>query len=287
MINTVGLVVNPGKESSFGLAAKLAAFARETGCEVVAEDPVAARLGLPGHTLAEVVAACDVVLALGGDGTLLRVAREAAPLEKPIVGIHFGRYGFIMETDPSEALEALGSVLRGDYTLSSRLMLQASLTRAGLQTQVYSALNDVVIARGTMSRLVRLRVNVGPQEVVRYSADGIIIATPTGSTAYSLSAGGPVIHPDVDVVAITPIAPHTLNSRALVIPAGEPIEVTAEAGAFEGVLTVDGQLQDTLQDGDVIRISRAPFVARLVQTRRSAFYLQLESRLGFGERYDR
>ncbi len=287
MINTVGLVVNADKEAAFALGAQLARFAHESGRQVVAEVPLAARLSLPQLSLGEVVAVCDVVLALGGDGTLLRVAREAAPAGKPIAGIHFGRYGFIMETDPADALDALGRLFAGDYTLSARLMLQAHLVREALTTQEYSALNDVVIARGTMSRLVRLRVKVGPQEVVRYSADGIIIATPTGSTAYSLSAGGPVIHPDVDVLTLTPIAPHTLNSRALVIPAGEPIEVTAESGAFEGMLTVDGQLQETLQDGDVIRISRAPFTALLAQTRPSAFYQQLESRLGFGDRYDR
>ncbi len=287
MIKTIGLVVNPDKPEAFALAQELEREASSLSMAVVAESPCPASLNCRSLPLSELADESDVVLVLGGDGSLLRVARKAAPRGKLIVGIHFGKYGFITEIKPGEAILALRDIVDGDFSVSERLMLHAELLRQGEVAGDHFALNDIVVARGHLSRLVRLRVNVGPREVVRYSADGIVIATPTGSTAYSLSAGGPVVHPDIDAMILTPIAPHTLNSRALVIPADEPIRVTAESGAVDGVVTVDGQRMETLQDGDVVRISKASFGAKLVQIRSSAFYEHLESRLGFGDRYDR
>jgi len=158
--------------------------------------------------------------------------------------------------------------------------------RRGKAAGTHLALNDVVVGRGELSRLLRMSVVVGSHEVVRYSADGLIIATPTGSTAYSLSAGGPVVHPELDVVTLTPIAPHTLSARALVIPAGEEIRVSAGDPGISTV-TVDGQHFERLGEGDVVRIVRAPVTADLVQISSTAFYKQLDSRLGFGERFER
>lgn len=286
MINSIGLVVNPTKERALPLAQRLSQYALKRGVRVGVEGLPDPPEGTQVLNLPALVEQSDVILVLGGDGSLLRVARHAAPYGKPIMGIQFGRYGFIMETEPDVALQELESLLSGEFTLSRRLMLHMELIREGRCIGNHLALNDVVVAGGPLSRLLHLRVSVGAHEVVRYAADGIIIATPTGSTAYSLSAGGPVVHPDVDVIILTPIAPHTLNSRTLVIPASERIEIHAQDEPLESMVTVDGQHLERFSEGDTVRIERAPFVAALVQTRGSLFYKQLESRLGFGERFE-
>lgn len=280
----VGVVVNPDKPEAFGLGAELAALADSRGRDVVFERPAPPGALAPEAPLKDVVRQADLILVLGGDGSMLRVAREAAPAGTPMLGIQFGHYGFIMDTEPGRAVEFLSGILENGFRTSDRLMLQMTLQREGASVGEHLALNDVVVARGHTSRMLRLRVAVGEHEVVRYSADGIIVATPTGSTAYSLSAGGPVVHPDVDVIILTPIAPHTLNSRPLVIPASEEIEITAEESP---TVTVDGQLFEQMGEGDVVKVRRAGTVARLVRTGRTAFYQQLDSRLGFGDRYDR
>lgn len=285
-MDCIGLVVNPGKPDAFPLGAQLAERARAASCRVLIESPAPFPCPAEEVPLPELVARSDLLLILGGDGSLLRVAREAAPAGKPMLGIHFGHYGFIMETEPGEALQALERVLEGRFTLSRRMMLQTELVRRGKAAGTHLALNDVVVGRGELSRLLRMSVVVGSHEVVRYSADGLIIATPTGSTAYSLSAGGPVVHPELDVVTLTPIAPHTLSARALVIPAGEEIRVSAGDPGISTV-TVDGQHFERLGEGDVVRIVRAPVTADLVQISSTAFYKQLDSRLGFGERFER
>lgn len=285
-MDCIGLVVNPSKPDAFPLGARLAERARAASCRVLIESPAPFPCAAEEASLPDLVVRSDLLVVLGGDGSLLRVAREAAPAGKPMLGIQFGHYGFIMETEPEEALEALERVLEGRFTLSRRMMLQTELLRGGEVAGRHLALNDVVVGRGELSRLLRLSVVVGSHEVVRYSADGLIIATPTGSTAYSLSAGGPVVHPDLDVVTLTPIAPHTLSARALVIPAEEEIKVSA-GDPGNSTVTVDGQHFERLGEGDLVRIVRAPVTADLVQISSTAFYKQLDSRLGFGERFER
>lgn len=286
MSRRVGFVINPLKSEAFPLARQLAHQAAESSAEVLVEAPAPCEIAAMELPLEELAAKADVILILGGDGTMLRVARVAAPAGKPMLGIHFGHYGFIMETEPQESANALRRVLAGDYEISSRLMLRTEVLRGGEPVGTHVALNDIVIAHGLLSRLLRLSVAVRQREVVRYSADGLIIATPTGSTAYSLSAGGPVIHPDVDAIALTPIAPHTLTARALVIPANESFDVTVTGDSARAVLTVDGQIMEQVEEGDIVRVARAPFCAHLVTMSQGAFYRQLDSRLGFGKRFE-
>lgn len=287
MSKTLGLVVNPDKPEAFDLATKLVKRIEASGARVLVESPAPNSLGQWSAALSEVVKQSDAIVVLGGDGSLLRVARVAAPAGVPILGVQYGRYGFVMETEPEDAPAAVDKLLSGDFYYSERMMLQAELPCREEQPFCHLALNDIVVTRGPMSRLLRLKVTVGKQEVVKYSADGIIVATPTGSTAYSLSAGGPVVHPNVDVVILTPIAAHTLNSRTLVLPASESIEIAIEGEGLEAYVTVDGQENHEISDGEMVKISRSPYPTQLVETSKSAFYHQLESRLGFGERYAR
>lgn len=289
VVKTIGLVLNPSKHHAVPLASALATRINRAKVRVVSEQsPDLDWPSQPGPvTLDELVTVSDVIFVLGGDGSMLRVQRKAAPAGKPVLGIQYGRYGFIMETEPEDAENALESILKGKCKVTERLMLQSCSRRGKTSTPPSFALNDIVVSRGPLSRLLHLRVRVDKNEVIKYAADGIIIATPTGSTAYSLSAGGPVIHPDLDVVVLTPIAPHTLNSRSLVIPASADIELQAVDEGGMAVLSVDGQLLEQLTKGTSVRVERAPFVARMLQVHGSAFYEQLESRLGFGERFDR
>lgn len=287
MVESIGFVVNPHKPQAFGLACELIEQALSASRKVLVEKPAPCETAGQEVSLEELVQQSDIIFVLGGDGSMLRVARQAAPAGTPVLGVQFGNYGFIMETEPSEAPQVLQRVLEGDYQITTRLMLQTELIRQGRPTGSYLALNDIVVGRGNLSRLLRLNVEVGQHEVVRYSADGLIVATPTGSTAYSLSAGGPVVHPSLHVMLLTPIAPHTLNSRALVVSADEPVEVLPSGNPLNAALTVDGQLMQELEEGDVVRVNRAPFGASFVQTTPSAFYRQLDSRFGFGERLER
>lgn len=289
VVKTVGLVLNPSKHQAVRLADALTELVRSSHRRIVSE--ASPGLDWPDQpepmTLDELVCESDIICVLGGDGSMLRVQRKAAPAGKPVLGIQYGRYGFIMETEPEDAPEALDAILRGKGKVKTRLMLQARCRRGRASIGPSYALNDIVVSRGPLSRLLHLRVTVEEREVIRYAADGIIMATPTGSTAYSLSAGGPVIHPDLDAIVLTPIAPHTLNSRSLVIPAAADIELQCLDDTGAAVLSVDGQQMEQLEQGDVVRVERAPFVARMVHAHGSAFYQQLESRLGFGERFDR
>jgi NAD+ kinase len=201
--------------------------------------------------------------------------------------VNFGRYGFITEIEPELVKESLVRFLSGDYTVSERVVLKATVTKASGPSATYYGLNDVVVSKGRLARMVALHTYVNGKFIVTYAADGIIVASPTGSTAYSLSAGGPVVHPDVSVLVITPVCPHTLNVRSLVVPDGERIKIVGECreGEADTMLTLDGQLGEHLECSDEVEICKAEFTARLVQFEPESFYDKLQTRLRWGERY--
>lgn len=230
----------------------------------------------------------DLLLVLGGDGTMLRWSRIAAPHGAPMLGVNFGRYGFITEVTPEGAIDTVSKVLSGDYHISERVALETEVLRCGQSVYRQYALNEVVISKGPLSRMVSLRTYVNEKYLVTYRADGIIVSSPTGSTAYSLSAGGPVVHPDVSVLIITPICPHTLNERSLVVPDSESVRIIGEAHESGAVatLTIDGQMGEHLECEDVVVVRKAAFKAKLVQTEPQSFYDKLRTRLRWGERFD-
>lgn len=228
-------------------------------------------------------AACDLIVVLGGDGTLLSVARRHAG-GPPILGVNLGRLGFLTEVARDDLYPALVEVLAGDFTVEPRSLFEVLLERGQERNRRYLALNDVVIAKTALSRIIELDVTVDHRPVSRYRADGLVVSTPTGSTAYNLSAGGPILHPLLPVAVVTPICPHTLTLRPLVVPDTSLIEVTLETPHESVFLTVDGQEGDELGDGDRVRIHRHAETARLVRTGapRSIFE-GLRSKLHWGE----
>ena len=228
--------------------------------------------------LTEALTGCDMAIAVGGDGTIVHVAKAAAAVECPVLGINGGHLGFLAGLEADE-LDALPALLSGEYTVDQRTLVQVTVhTEEGDITRF--AMNEAVISRGGLSRLVDVTVLADGAEVLSCRGDGVIIATPTGSTAYSLSAGGPVVDPSVDCVLLTPVCPHSLDSRPRIWPAN--VTLTAEATAADGALsyvTVDGEETIPLHPHNTVTIRRAEVAVRLVQLRRNSFYERLRRKL--------
>jgi len=287
-MSTIGLAPNPQKIEALKLAADILKWAEEHGVRSVVVQEAAIKLSRSdlGATEQE-VAKTDVIVVLGGDGTMLRWSQLAARYGTPMLGVNLGQYGFITEIHPKDAIPALQHVLDGKYIVSERTLLCARVLQNGSCKGEYLGLNDAVVSKGPVARMLGLRTFVNGKYIVTYSADGIIVSTPTGSTAYSLSAGGPVVHPDVPVFIITPICPHTMNARSLVVPDTEIISITGdpEEDSVDLALTVDGQVAHRLAVGDVVEIGKADVRARLVQLDPLSFYHKLQQRLRWGERF--
>ena len=227
----------------------------------------------------------DITLALtlGGDGTLLSTARKIAPYGIPLCGINMGQLGFLTEVELPELSVALDKLIAGAYTTENHVMLEAIVCRGKKTIYVSSALNDVVVTRGGCSRMIRLNLYINHALTANYSADGLIISTPTGSTGYSLSAGGPIIKPSLNVLLITPICPHTLNSRSLVVADTEEMLIKLQSVSDDIVLTLDGQTIYKLLTGDQITVRRSGFSARFVKFNDQNYYGKLHSKLRRGK----
>ena len=284
----IGLIANADKPDALELLVELMDWLSERGVEVLIEKEPARLVNKEKFAASlEDVISTDMVVVLGGDGTILRASRLTAPKGTPMLGVHFGQYGFITEVYPPDAKGALERVLQGDFRISERMMLNARMIRGQDEIGIWTAMNDVVVSKGPLARMLSLHTSVCEKHIATYAADGIIVSSPTGSTAYSLSAGGPVVNPNVRVMIITPICPHTLNARSLVIPDNESVQIVAvyEAEETDVMLTVDGQLGFHMMAGDKVDVSRAEFPARLVVWDPWSFYAKLQSRLRWGERF--
>lgn len=225
------------------------------------------------------LAELDVLLVLGGDGTLLRAARDAAEYELPILGVNVGHLGFLTELETDKLEFALAALINKEYKIEERMFITCRIIRGGQTVASYRALNDAVIARGTFARIIQVRTLVDNQPVVDYQADGIIVATPTGSTAYSLSAGGPIVEPQLDCLIITPICPHTLAARSVIVHHDAVVKVIVEASHKDIMLTIDGQAGFPLQSGDQVEVTKADVKARFVKLQERNFFTILNSRL--------
>ena len=224
----------------------------------------------------------DLMVVLGGDGTLLSVARSVKG-RVPILGVNLGTLGFLTEVHRAELYPAMLSVLGGTYSIEGRSLLDVNLRREGAVVHSYQVLNDVVIAKSALARIIELKLTVDGRPVASYRSDGLIMATPTGSTAYNLSAGGPILNPLLPVIALTPICPHTLTHRPIIVPDDSTIEATLETPREEVYLTLDGQEGTTLAHRDTVAVSRSDLQVRLVRTSGRTFYDSLRDKLHWGE----
>jgi NAD+ kinase len=236
-------------------------------------------VGVDSLPLAEFPGKADYAIVLGGDGTILRVARELSGKNVPILGVNLGQMGFLAEVEPSMLESSLLKLMAGQYIVRHRLMLSARVLRDESPVAEYTALNDIVISKGPFSRIIYVDTFVNDKFLESYPGDGIIVSTPTGSTGYSLSAGGPIVNPALDVMIVTPICPHLLHHRSVIVDSSERVLLKVMTRQTEVVLTVDGQVGFSLADGDVVLVTRAPITAPLIQLEGSDFYVLLHRKL--------
>jgi NAD+ kinase len=283
----IGVVARPDRAEARDVTRGLVQWLTAHGREVVVDRETTGAIGLPAVTVTErqdLPGKVDLIVVLGGDGTLLAVARLVGGLDVPILGVNLGGLGFLTATTLEAMFPTLEAVLRGEYAAEDRLMLVAQLTRHGKPVAEQLAVNDVVVAKGTLGRLIDLDVRADGQPMTAYRADGLIIATPTGSTAYNLSAAGPILFPTMDAVVLTPICSHTLTNRPIVLPASIGLEVTLLTEAPDVVLAVDGQPGPPVTAGDVVRVRQAGARIRLIRDPRKSYFEVLRTKLKWGER---
>ncbi|MDB6126093.1 MAG: kinase [Pedosphaera sp.] len=277
----MGLIGNSEKVSCSGFITKAAQIIARSGRQVCSDAVTAHMAGLKSKIYpdtASLTKDVDLLLVFGGDGTMLRVASEIAGSRTPILGINIGGLGFLTAVSSQEMPQALKQVLKGEFVLESRALIEVNGRGRGRRIQT-CALNDFVISRGIVSRLISLEVSVNGESLTRYRCDGLIVSSPTGSTAYALSAGGAVVHPAADVFQITPICPHTLSNRSVIVSLDSKIEVKVVSPKPETILSADGQGITEMAAGDVVTISRSRDSVRLLHLPGSSFFETLRRKL--------
>ena len=283
-VQTIGILSRPRREQLSVVVPPLLKWLEARGIKPVLDKDTAAAAtgGLQGQPAPAVADVSEFLLVLGGDGTILAAARLAASRHIPILPINMGRLGFLTSFTLDELYPALEEALRGQSSISQRVMLQAELVRAGSVVETQCALNEAVVHKGSFARMIQLELSIESDFVCRYRADGLIVSSPTGSTAYSLSAGGPILHPAVGAFIITPICPHMLSDRPLVVPDTSTIEV--RVGDAESVyLTIDGQRGLPMQPTDIARIRRGNEQLQLIQPPNKPYFEILRGKLKWGE----
>ena len=284
-IRHVLVVAKLGPAEGRALAVRTGEWLEQQGLRVTFDSDTASAIGRPaGVSRGALPPDLDLVVVAGGDGTLLAVARDAAPLGIPILGVNLGSLGFLTELQPDEILEGLRAVLDGAYVVESRQMLRVRPVRDGQIAEEYALLNDAVLAKSALARMIVIDVRVDGDPVARYTSDGLIVATPTGSTAYNLSAGGPILDPRMRAFVIAPICPHSMTYRPLVVPGEVTIEVVLHSDGEAVYLTLDGQIGFPMEGGDSLSIDAHPSPARLVRILSRNFFEVLRRKLRWGER---
>ncbi len=284
-IRAVGIISKPHAPGAARLVPGLVEWLRARGIEVRMDDVTAAYLGsdqwLPRE---EVPVGAGLLVVLGGDGTLLAAARSLRGREIPLFAVNLGGLGFLTAITMDELFPELERAFRGEHRIGTRRMLRCEIMRDGVKTSVHEALNDVVITKASIARMIDLDAFVDRNFVCAYKADGLILCTPTGSTAYSLSAGGPIIFPRVAAISMTPICPHMLTNRPVIVPDTSVITVLNRSGDSDSYLTIDGQIGEPLRSGDRVVCSRSPHALHLIRPPKSMFFDVLRQKLKWGER---
>ncbi|HUI07491.1 MAG TPA: NAD(+)/NADH kinase [Verrucomicrobiae bacterium] len=278
---TVGVAAYLGKPESRDHLGALLTLLRENKVNVLLEQEAATLANTPNtaQPLKAIGQTADLIIVLGGDGTILRVARELEGSAAPILGVNVGGLGFLTSVRAERLRDAVREILHGAYQISERQMLQTTLMRGGRPIETHHALNDAVISRGAFSRVVRLHLTIDGEMLTEYVCDGMIFATATGSTAYSLSAGGPILVPTARALIITPICPHALSNRSVIVGESSTIRCQVASAAGELLLTVDGQVQLRMLVGDGVEVRHSPRSVQLVTTRDHSYFGVLREKL--------
>lgn len=280
-IRRVGIVARHGTREAIRTAAELADWLRRRDVEVEVDEAILRARNLDQFSAFDAEEAYDLVVVLGGDGTLLSVARSVVP-GTPVLGVNLGRLGFLTEVSRPELYPSMVKILAGEHHLQERSMFDVELHRRGRIAARFRAFNDIVIAKSALAQIIELELQVNGNLMAGYRADGLIISTPNGSTAYNLSAGGPIVYPTLPVAVLTPICPHALSMRPIVVPDSEAMEVTLKTQRQEVFLTVDGQEGGHLAHQDTVVVQRAEVAVRLVRMTDRTFYDSLRQKLNWG-----
>ena len=280
----IGIVSKAGRSEPIEILKDFLPWLNNRGLEVFLDTETASLLKMRGYPRSEMPSLVDMIVVLGGDGTMLNVARLVCERGVPILGVNLGGLGFITEVQKEEVCNAMDKTLSGEYSIEDRMMLTAHIHRPGEKIAEYTVLNDVVINKGALARIIDLETYINKAYVTIFKADGLIVSTPTGSTAYSLSAGGPVLYPTLDCIILTPICPHTLTNRPTVLPDDVLIEIILKSVSEDVFLTLDGQVGFSLRKDDVVEIKRSPFKTRLIIPFERDYFQILRTKLKWGER---
>ncbi|MGE5704554.1 MAG: NAD(+)/NADH kinase [Clostridia bacterium] len=280
-MNTIGIVAIKGKPEALIVARELLYLLEQRGSHVILEESIAKKLGRRdlGIPVQEFGTKVELVCVLGGDGTLLGIARMLAGCSLPILGINLGTLGFLSEAEPDDLPLAVDNLLSGRYQIEERSMLEAKLVRGEEVLATFTAMNDIGIAKGAFCRIIQCTVYLDEQYVVTFNGDGLIVSSPTGSTAYSLAAGGPIVAPNVNMLLLTPVAPHSLTARPIVCSGDQMIRIEVDAKHKDMGLSIDGQLGYELEGGDQIFIKKSPHVTPLVKWQTGNFFETIRRKL--------
>lgn len=285
--NTIGIIGRDGTEAAQTLKVLSSFLTRKKRKVILGEDiaPLLPKSKLPVMTHAKMGEACDLLIVIGGDGSLLGAARMLARYYVPVLGINRGRLGFLTDILPDEIEQRVGAVLAGEYSIEKRFLLNAVVMRGDQKIGKAEALNDVVVNSGTSAKMIEFDLYVDGEFVYHQRSDGLIISTPTGSTAYSLSGGGPIMHPKLDAVVLVPMFPHTLSSRPIVVDGNSEIKmVISSSNEIHPPVTCDGQVNLTALPGDTVYITKKRHKIKLVHPRDHSFYASCRDKLGWSTR---
>jgi NAD+ kinase len=279
--DSVGLVVNYEKEKTRETACKIIDWLNSKKLKVCIEGNMGKKIGKQelDCPIEKFLKEVDLIISLGGDGTLLRAARLAAAENIPVFGVNLGGLGFLTQIGIDDLEKSLEKLFQEKYFLDERMMLTCSVERRGKEIKKFTALNDVVIGKGAFARIISLATYVNNNYVITYSADGLVVSTSTGSTAYSLSAGGPIVKPSINSIILTPICPHTLSARPFIISEDDQVKITLEVNEEEVMVTIDGQEGFALKPNDEVIIKKSDHKARLITFKEKSFYTILREKL--------
>ena len=284
-MKSIGIFVKRHHQDAVRVAAQVADWLRDRGIEVLADEALAAAVPAAKSCQAEAIPdAADLLIVLGGDGTLLSVSRLVGNRCTPILGINLGSLGFLTEITRDEIIPVLEQLVAGELTVSERLRLDVIIRREGTEVARYRVLNDLVINKGALARIIDMEAWVDDTYLTTFKADGLIVATPTGSTAYNLAAGGPIISPALQCLVISPICPHMLTNRPIIVSDEAVIRIEVKFQNEEVAMTADGQVGMPLQGGDVVEIRRSPHPTMLVLSPTKDYFQILRTKLKWGER---
>ena len=287
MVKKIGIIAKSNRQKALDHVKLLIPHLRDRGYDVIIDLRAGEMLSLPGLKPSDIVAAVDLIIVLGGDGTLLSEARDVGQQQIPILGINLGSLGFLTEIPCCDIFTFLDKALRNELLVEERMMLTADVIRENQKVGTFHVLNEVVVHKGAIARIIDVETYINSGYVTTFRSDGLIISTPTGSTGYSLSAGGPILYPTLHCINVTPVSPHTLTNRPLVVPDNSVVQAVIKTPDEEILLSLDGQYGFHLLYNDVVEIKKADFTTKLLIPHDRDYFYMLREKLQWGGRVDK